>query len=504
MKKKTKVKKFQRKIKNIEPKIWLISILIFAMFLRLYFFIGLNWSDDPYYVDLANQIIHGTMYISSPHSTRALIIYPLAMSFALFGISEFSAVLYPLICSLAGIVVIFYLGKKIVNEKIGLLSAFLLAVFPLDVNYATWIMGEAPLALFLSLSVLFFIKANENSKKSKNIFYILAGIFTGFGYLVKVSGAITLIFFSVYFIYQFLRTRKIQKWPIFVLLGFLTVLTLEGTFYFYKTHNFLQRYYSEVYYFGEKQRLTNELVTDLNFYPNIMFNIRNIFSDYSYFGPFYLFVILSILYFLIKREKKSYLLIIWFLSLFLYMQYGTMSIKEYIPMHRLDRHLIVLSTPAILIFSYFLMDICKYKNLKPIALFMAIFLVLMFLTHINNITYLQRGSTKDTKLIFDFLKDKDIPIYSDGGTVGHLNFYFGFQKRNSLRTIEWLTNCDEIHDAFVVVNATRAWFELHPFMENIPKCIINPPNDWKAVKVIESNFREYPYNLYNPVIYYVP
>jgi 4-amino-4-deoxy-L-arabinose transferase-like glycosyltransferase len=100
-------------IKNIKPEIWLIFILLFGLFLRLHFFIGLNWSDDVNYVDIANQILRGSYYPSYPKTLRLMIIYPIAFFFKIFGISNLSGALYPLICSLLSIISVFYFGKKI-------------------------------------------------------------------------------------------------------------------------------------------------------------------------------------------------------------------------------------------------------------------------------------------------------------------------------------------------------------------------------------------------------
>jgi len=74
---------------------------------------GLDWSDDVSYVDIANQILKGTYYPAYPNTLRLLIIYPIAFFFKIFGISEFSGALFSFICSILSIVLIYYFGKKI-------------------------------------------------------------------------------------------------------------------------------------------------------------------------------------------------------------------------------------------------------------------------------------------------------------------------------------------------------------------------------------------------------
>jgi len=56
----------KERLKNVKPEIWLIFILAFALSLRLHFFMGLDWSDDVSYVDVASRILKGTYHPSHP------------------------------------------------------------------------------------------------------------------------------------------------------------------------------------------------------------------------------------------------------------------------------------------------------------------------------------------------------------------------------------------------------------------------------------------------------
>jgi len=390
------------------------------------------------------------------------------------------------------------LWKRIFDVKTGLLAAFILSFFPLDVEYSTRIMGDVQVGFFTALSVFMFFLAESNKKK---FFYFLAGIFTGLAYLVKLYGLLPLIFFLVCFIHKTIKNKRIDFNFAYIIFGLLVILVIEGLFYYSKTKDFFLRLHKEFNYYAQKERLAYEFNTNLEHYPHVMISPNN-----RYFGLFYIFEIFSMMILLFKRSEYTFLLILWWLSFFLYMQYGTMSYKEYIPMHRLDRHLTILSIPSILILSVFLSELMKKSIDKKILSFIMIVLVFIpSLFLIEKIYSYNIASTIDIKLVYEFLKERELrKVYSDAGTIGHLRFYFEFQRNDYLKPIDWVRDCNELRDSFVIINATRGWLEFKPFISSLPDCVINPPSNWQLIKVIHYETDFYPYKDFDPVIYYVP
>jgi len=109
-----------KKLKLFEMKhnIFLILILIFALVLRLIFFIGLantESQDDGVYINYANlatqgQFIYDKSVLTEQYSnpvmilkTRSMMIYPTAFFFYVFGINDYSAALWPLLTSLISV-----------------------------------------------------------------------------------------------------------------------------------------------------------------------------------------------------------------------------------------------------------------------------------------------------------------------------------------------------------------------------------------------------------------
>jgi len=196
-----------KKLKKIKPGGWLLVIIIFALFLRLYFFVGLNGSSDVNYAKFAHDVLNSYFYIGNVvDALRPPSFYPIAFFYFLFGINEFSLVSYHLLTSIGSIVIIFYLGKYFFDEKTALLAALFLSFFPLNVIYATWALPDVPISFLSGLVILIFFKAKDKIKipsfgiDLRKILFLLCGILIGFGYLHKVSGAIILLFTtSIYY-----------------------------------------------------------------------------------------------------------------------------------------------------------------------------------------------------------------------------------------------------------------------------------------------------------------
>ena len=508
---------FRKYLKNIisfnRPEIWLIFILIFALCLRLYFFVGLNWSDDPGYVSDAYRVLKGDFYLGKYLAgERLMMIYPIAFLFFLFGINNFSAALYPLLSSLGSIVIIFYLGKLLFDEKSGLLSAFLLSIFPLNITYATWPMPDVPVAFLSALVVLLFLKAKnlkDRELNKKRILFLLSGILIGISYLNKVSGAIILLFLVPYILYDTIKKRKIDWDYSFLFLGFVLILLFEGTFYFINNGDFFTRYrtVSEFYVPGRAG-----INSDLKFYPEIMFNLSHNLSFnwgnlyFVHYGLFYYFILISFIYILIKRDKKSFIPFLWFVLLFLYLEFGSMSYTQYVPIHKLPRHLTVITIPALLCLSYFLTDMVKgkYPQRKKI-LFVAVvgFILISSVLYTKFTSDYLKASTFDMKEIYKYLKDyPDKNIYCDIGTLSHLRFYFGFKNDEHIKDLSFVKNVKELRDSFVILNGSRGVVENTLGSNNIPNFTRSPSSNWKLMKTIKGPKIDI-WGSYDPKIYYV-
>ena len=202
-------------------QIMLFLIVTFGIVIRLIFFSGIGASDDLAYTNYADSLNKGEMQQDTlTLSTRLGLVYPVSVSYSMLGVNDFSSVIFVLLASVGNIVLIFYFGKLLFNEKVGLISAFLLSFFPLEVVYSTKLLSDLPSAFFMALGVYLFLYSEK--KKPNPALYFFSGISIGIGYLIRESALLIGLFFIVYILYK----RRIKKFYFLVPAGVLVIFAL--------------------------------------------------------------------------------------------------------------------------------------------------------------------------------------------------------------------------------------------------------------------------------------
>jgi len=475
------VKSMRKKLsEKINKKLFLI--VLFALFLRAYFYVGPNLNDDIDYIFSANQVANGDFYPIYGHSINALrsmMTLPIALFFKLFGPGEITSSLYPLLCSLLTVIVCFFLGKVLINEKVGLYSALIISFFPLDIAYSTQLVPTTPLTLFLSLSLLSFLEAE---KKSKKLFYFLSGLFIGIGYLANELFFVGFIFLISYIILH----KKIKSNYIFIFFGALSIFFIEATFLYITTGNPLHRI--NVIHETERMIGTN---TALDYYPRVVFKLLNInFEAHEgNLGIFFYLFLISSLYALSKKNKKMLFLTLWVLLTFLYLEFGIMT-TEFKPIAKWVRYLIIFG-PSFSILTAFAISNIKKVNVQY---FVLILIFLLSLPYAYGAVQTYRDWTSVFKEEYIFLKGlENKTIYTDQGSLGFLMVYFNFKK--DIRNLEF-RSIEEIKDAYVIVDGSVGAVYYPPMRERIPQFVRNPPENWKLLKILDTKYIK-------PKIYYV-
>lgn len=139
---------------------------------------------------LAYYINHVTMQILNPLGFYQLKDWMLRFAGALIGVLS--------------VLCVYLFGRELFNEKVGLVSAFIMAVS----NYPVWMsrlafLSDSYITFFMIISVYFFYKfINENRKQDM----YMAGIFLSATMLVKFVG---IILIPVYFVYSIFKNKKI-------------------------------------------------------------------------------------------------------------------------------------------------------------------------------------------------------------------------------------------------------------------------------------------------------
>ena len=121
--------------------------------------------------------------------------------------------------------------------------------------------------------------------------------------------------------------------------GLLTVITIEGAY------NYIRCKDPFVNYHESRQEFTLEHYKPANIdmwaYPRLMFGLdqnNNIITNHPRLMYGYFFFFAAIALFMCNRSML--IPVWWMLSVYLWMQFGSMSFTEYVPMHRLETALV--------------------------------------------------------------------------------------------------------------------------------------------------------------------
>lgn len=167
---------------KLNPRYWLIIILILSAFLRFYHFNQEDVYTDEVLIAIRSigmidfsasgtqtspwqweEKIPSWMHLSM-HDHPILVFLIQHIFFKIFGLNTIGLRLASILAGIFSVFLIYLIGKKLFNEKIGLISAFILSITP----YHLWVsrtgLQESIVILFMLLAFYYFLKSLENKK----------------------------------------------------------------------------------------------------------------------------------------------------------------------------------------------------------------------------------------------------------------------------------------------------------------------------------------------------
>ncbi len=441
--------------------LFLCIILVFAAVLAGLLFKGMSlYGDDSNYAVLLSGIIHGTFKETADiFSVRTLFIFPFALFVKIFGFTDMGAGAYSYVCYLITVIAVFFIGKEMSGNRVGLLSSFLFSIYPLILKYSSLPNGFMSLGMYLTLSALFFVIAK---KEDRPAMYLLAGLFTFLGTLIDPLSYLYFLFFTFYAIAKTLmnlRGKNLARSyvPLLYLLGFATGLFAYGFVNVWLSSTGQPFYQIALtdHYYSSTGGVNNTIYytnPDLTYYLSVffpyqypsgpgsiymlygeMFNINKI--NFNVVGLFSYFVILFGIYLLFKRESGSYFAMGWASFVMLYMEFGTMSLKHYEPIYKLSEFTILVTVPIVLIIAAGLDNIYRSVSVrhKTAATFIVLMVIAFLFATTITLDYAywlyNYETTLYLKFIAGYLKTvpdlQNVSIYGSSLTQWYVYYYMG-------------------------------------------------------------------------------
>ncbi len=174
-----------------------LALLVLLNILIWIYFLGIDkrmWWDEAVYLSLGKGILKGNYGIPPNRDVFRPIIFPILMVLGFLLDGEILIRLIVEVFSILSILGAYYLGKKLYDEKVGLLSAFLLCSSPLYIFFSQKILTETVFITFSSLALATFYIGIEKDRK----FIYISAFLTGISILTKYFGSFLLIFYLIY------------------------------------------------------------------------------------------------------------------------------------------------------------------------------------------------------------------------------------------------------------------------------------------------------------------
>jgi hypothetical protein len=178
----------------------LVSVLLSTyLFLRTYV---ISIDGAIQYIPIAKDFVLGFFRKALSHNQQPL--YSFIIAFVSQWVSDFE-VAGKLVSSFFGVLIIlpvYFLGKRIFDQKIAFFSALFLTIHPYIRRFSADVLKESTYLFFLATTIWFSWRTIQSEKRYP---YLFIPLFSVIAYLVRPDGveALSAVFFYVIFIKQF-------------------------------------------------------------------------------------------------------------------------------------------------------------------------------------------------------------------------------------------------------------------------------------------------------------
>lgn len=305
---------------------------------------GLSASDPLDYLEFSRRIADGTFTLEAHHySTRFAITAPIALCFKLFGVSAAAALAWPVVCSLATLLLLFVLGRRYGDETTGLLAAGVFAVMPLDVIESVNVLPDPILTAFATASVVCFLRGFESERAGRG-WLLLSGVLLWGAYSAKIVGALLSVIFLAHACFDARRAWRLA----WVAAGTLLFLVPELLWYHHATGTWLLpvKAIEEVHEQSDGVKAANADLTWRLFkdYP------RKVLLPNEHFGWFGV-PLLAATAWMASRWRSLRMLYLWAGLLLLYLNFGSSSFAGFVAIPANTRYLEPVVVPLLVLFA---------------------------------------------------------------------------------------------------------------------------------------------------------
>ena len=492
--------------------------------LRVVYWNGYYVEDAPGYVTDAIWVVLGKYHTRDHVNGLNVGTYlPVALPMWILGKREVALALWPLACSLIGLLSIAASTRILFGRPYSLLAAFLYATHPGDVFFSTVVMPDVLQAGWVSFSLFLVVAAYVRPESPRRVILAGAGIAMGVCHLIRANDPLLLpvgIAAVLACSTIWARRRSGIASPIdcaAYAAGWALVSLAEGLAYLRGAGDFLLRFHVIDRHYGTMESIaraglnTNPTTIPFSLLAPMTWWLRGgwgeLNQDQAYHGLLFCWalvfvgigaVALGVLRFRAPRRALAGFAIAaaWLLWPLLYHQFGSQSLTHLVPMHRLSRHLVVYAPGAILavVAGSFLTGEAirtaghaRVRRVASLAGVLALAVHSWFNWKGEQIAFGSFHRIKDTYVrIREHLPEDTRTIVADPGDLCFFDFWMNPLESERVRMVPFAVydRCEQIQEGIVITHSNPGWQGGAPIiMETVKRlpCLARQPETWRLV-----------------------
>jgi 4-amino-4-deoxy-L-arabinose transferase-like glycosyltransferase len=471
----------------------LLLIVALGVCLRAAAFGGLVGTDDPIYADLAHRLATGQFRAAhdldlGTFPLRVGTFAPAALAFRVLGVNEVALAAYPFLLSVLSIVLAFAAGRMFFGDRAGLIAALMQACLPIDVRYSTLLFPDLVAAFWTNVGILLLYRGSTRLPlPEKAALGLVSGLALGVSWLSKEPVMFSLPFIGAYLLWSGYLERRNTVLALAVAAGFSTVVLAESLAYY--------AYFSDARYHLHALERHNQLPDAMVWFwnPDRPWSgglLARLFRDgpqvmllNTQFGLVTAIAVLSIAYGVFRRFPGIWFVSLWFLYHAFIFNFGSHSLRAYMPLPAWERYFYPVLLPAVLLGAALLASLLKREEPGPPGdterrfwgLAVASVLLLAFAHGIyrdlkaNDISYVERSTAR--------MIPPDTTLYTDARTAWLLRFFWSYPAQTATRDFTGVPASAIPPGAHVLLNPKRVAIMLN-YGQHPPAFFETPPAAW--------------------------
>ena len=322
--------------------LWIALAIALSAALRYAFYGGMSSPDELNTLRNGAQWWTGRFELRDAlfiHDTRPLMFIPVGWSFAAFGVSAATALLWPLVASLGVVFLVYLIARRLFGRETAVYTVLCAAFFPLLVQEATRLLPGAVMNLLIALCALFFVVSEEAGRR-RWLWLAASGMAYG---AIQMAGELGIVL-GLLFVAAVIVWRRHPLWTYWPsVAGFGVVTAIFLLYQWVETGNPLFKLDLSKYVYAQLKAVAPRQPL---YYTKLML------APFAGGGGVFYLAGLGGLVALAGRRREAMFFALWMALTWAFLDFGSLSVTEYRPLSKEVRYFSVVSVPAVILAGY--------------------------------------------------------------------------------------------------------------------------------------------------------